>query len=127
MQHHPKKISNIVSLSKKERYEYFLRKVTDSMKLWGLFDAGWATLQAENSTIVPLWPEECFAKICATNEWSNLEPQHIDLQSFIDKWIPGLEGDNHLCLIFPTPSDQGMIITAHSLHHDLKRELSQYE
>ena len=34
---HPNKIQNVISLTKEARYDYFLRKIADSMYLWGLF------------------------------------------------------------------------------------------
>lgn len=126
MNNHPKKIQNVISLTQQERYDYFVRKTADSMVVWGLFHEGWATSNGQEISI-PFWPEECFAQMCATDEWSNLTARSIETKMFIDSWLPGMERDNRTCLIFPTPEDKGLITSARTLLTDLNNEISQYE
>ncbi|WP_124423241.1 DUF2750 domain-containing protein [Pseudomonas orientalis] len=126
MNTHPKKIQNVISLTPQERYDYFLRKTADSMLLWGLFNEGWATANGKVVS-VPLWPEECFAQMCATDEWSDLTVKCIEMKMFIESWIPGMERDNRTFLVFPTPENKGLSKSPHALLSDLKNEMSQYE
>lgn len=126
MNTHPRKIQNVISLTQQERYDYFLRKTADSMTLWGLFNEGWATTKGKLVSI-PFWPEERFAQICATDEWRDLAPKRIEIETFMKNWIPGMERDNRTCLIFPTPEGKGLIKAPRALLFDLKSEMSQYE
>ncbi|WP_282365126.1 DUF2750 domain-containing protein [Pseudomonas sp. PS01297] len=126
MNTHPNKVQNVISLTQQERYDYFVRKTADSMHLWGLFQDGWAISQG-NSISIPFWPEECFAQMCATAEWSGLNAKCIEMDKFLENWLPGMERDNRTCLIFPTPTDKGLLKTPQALKFDLRNELSKYE
>jgi len=123
---HPNKIQNVIFLTKEARYDYFLRKIADSMCLWGLFKEGWATSKG-SSILIPFWPEECFANICATDEWGGLSAECIDTEKFLNAWIPGMERDKRKCLIFPTPTDDGLIKSPQALKLDLINEIGQYK
>jgi Protein of unknown function (DUF2750) len=123
-----KKLENILDLSAQERYLYFIRKVADSEKVWGLYDEGWALLaDDDNNEVLPFWPESEFAQICAIDKWSNYKPKSIDIYSFVDKWLTGMRKDNKKAGVFYNPQGKGLIIEPEKLRNDLKEELKQYE
>lgn len=122
-----KKIINILSLSSEERYEYFIRKTVDFEQIWGLYNNGWATSEFNGGHVIPFWPEETFAELCATNEWAHYHPKAISLNDFIERWITGMQTDGHGALIFPTPHGQGVSVPLSKLKIDLLQEKEQYE
>jgi hypothetical protein len=124
---HHSKLSNVTALSSEARYAYFVRKVADCSVVWSLFSEGWATLQSEGGLAIPFWPEPGFAQVCATGLWNDLNTTHIGLDEFLYHWLPGMEGDHHLCAVFPTSSDGGLLVKPKELIRDIRRELEQYE
>ncbi|QVN17065.1 DUF2750 domain-containing protein [Burkholderia pyrrocinia] len=124
---HPKKIENVLRLDAQSRCEYFVRKVADFEVVWSLFDKGWATASAGTATVVPFWPEEAFAKLCATDEWQGFYPKEIALDEFLGRWLPGMANDHRICAVFATPSDRGTLLPPMDLDKLIRRELEQYE
>lgn len=96
------KINNLINMNDENRYNYFIRKISDFEIVWGLFDNGWAVLQSVEPGVinVPFWPEKEFAQICATGIWHNYSPKEITLEDFVDKWLPGIIVDGrNVCVI----------------------------
>lgn len=123
-----RKIENILKMSENERYDYFIRKVSDFEEIWGLNDKGWALLGDNNgNNILPLWPEKEFAELCAVDQWKDYKPELIELNNFLEKWIPGMTNDKTLVNIFSTPNTKGTVVSPNDLHSDLQDELEQYE
>lgn len=121
-----KKLRNVHSLSDKERCDYFVRKVADFELVWGLHDKAWAMAKAGVNEAIAFWPEQEFATVCAADEWEGFEPRSIPLSDFISEWLPGMEANRRMCLIFPTPSTHGMSLPPGTLSRLLKEELQQY-
>ncbi|WP_081103757.1 DUF2750 domain-containing protein [Burkholderia anthina] len=103
-------IENVLRLDAQSRCDYFVRKVADFEVVWGLFDKGWATAHTGAATVVPFWPEEEFARLCATDEWQGFLPKEIALADFLDRWLPGMANDQRICGVFAAPSDQGTLM-----------------
>lgn len=121
------KINNILKLNNEERYFYFIRKVADFEKIWGLYgDDGWATLGNSNMISIPFWPEAEFARICATAGWGRYAPKSIDLIYFLENWINGMELNNQISSIFMTPNSQGINVKPQKLQLDLEYEIEKY-
>ncbi|MCT2561813.1 DUF2750 domain-containing protein [Chryseobacterium herbae] len=122
------KIENILKMSEDERYNYFVRKVADFEQIWGLSDNGWALLGDDiGNQILPLWPEKEFAELCAVDQWKEHKAEPIELDNFIEKWVPGMTKDKILINIFLTPKAKGTVISPADLYSDLQDELEQYE
>lgn len=125
---HSKKVENILLLTGKERYEYFVRRVSDFEQVWGLFSDGWATAENnEGQKGISFWSESEFAELCATNEWSNYKPKEIKIDAFLEKWLPGMEKDGIDAIIFSTPNEKGVFVKPNMLLNDINEELEQYE
>ncbi|MBU6956900.1 DUF2750 domain-containing protein [Pseudomonas sp. CVAP len=124
---HQKKIENVLRLAPQERYDYFIRKVADVEVVWALFDNGWATAESGKITAVPFWPEEGFATLCASAEWNGFTAKPIELNDFLMRWLPGMQGDGRICQIFSTPDEQGLLVPPEDLLGVIKQELEQYE
>jgi hypothetical protein len=123
-----KKIESVLNLSTKERYLYFIRKIADFEEVWGLYNDGWALLSdGENNEVIPFWPESEFAEICAVGKWSSYEPKSIDVYSFKENWLTGMQEDNKKVGVFYTPQGKGIIASPNELKAELNEELSQYD
>lgn len=123
-----KKIENIVKMTEDERYDYFIRKIADFEQVWGLNDNGWVLLgDDDGNQILPLWPEREFAELCAVDQWKNCKPESIELNNFLEKWIPGMINDKTLINIFLTPDAKGSVVSPPTLESDLQDELEQYQ
>lgn len=124
-----KKVENILSLPNQDRYDYFIRKAADFEEVWSLYNEGWALLDDSNGNeLIPFWPEEVFANLCATDQWQSYKPRSIDMESFLTKWLPGMEKDGKNVSIFYLSKDnKGIITIPKDLIIDLQKELEQYE
>jgi hypothetical protein len=125
---HPKKVENVLAMDSDDRFSYFVRKVADSQKAWGLFNEGWATAADDDGRqAIPFWPEAEFAASCATGEWSSFRPKDIDLGVLLERWLPGMSKDGSRVAVFPTPANRGVLTEPEDLCDALKKEAAQYE
>ena len=105
-------MEHIIKLKGPVRYEYFIKRVADNKKTWGLFKDGWALAKTDaNDTVFPLWPLPEYASLCAKNEWGEYEPKIISLASLSNKLLAELKKDNIKICIFSTPTDMGITPT----------------
>jgi len=121
--------SAVLELPASQRYEHFVKRVADWETVWSLGTAnGWALLgDAEEREVVPIWPHERYAALCASGEWVNDRPRSIPLAEWLDAWLPGIARDDRLISVFPTPDSKGLVVTAEQLKADLEEELRNYE
>ncbi|MFQ6048379.1 MAG: DUF2750 domain-containing protein [Phycisphaerae bacterium] len=40
--------------------------------------------------LVPVWPHEKFAVVCANGIWAGYQAKAIDLDAWLERWIPGI-------------------------------------
>lgn len=116
----------VINLQAKKRYEYFIKKVVDSEEIWALYDDGWATTTDNAGRIlIPFWPKKEFAKVCAIDSWENYKPEKIDLEEFINDWLPGMKKDGHIPSIFWNHKDS-VVLEIDTLLNDLNSEFENY-
>lgn len=122
-----KEMLAVLALGAAERYAYFIKKATDESRLWSLWKDGWA-LAADDTghQVVPVWPHQNYATICASGEWLGHVAKEIDLNTWLERWLPGIKSDNRFVAIFPTPDDRGAVVDSVRLSADLKEELENY-
>ena len=120
---------SVRTLPDEERYEYFVSRVADTQRLWGLKSPGgdWAFATDEDGTeVVAVWPHERYAGACADGPWADDGPEAISLEDWFARWTPGLERDGHGIAVFPTADGAGARVTPARLRRDLEQALSQY-
>ncbi|MEF2293814.1 DUF2750 domain-containing protein, partial [Virgibacillus dokdonensis] len=71
------------------------------------------------------WPKKEFANLCAINEWNNYKAKHIELEDFIQEWLPGMKKDGIKPSIFWNNIDS-VILDVDKLITDLEEELDKY-
>ena len=82
------------------RFNIFLDTVKSTKEIWGLqSDDGWVicdSTEYEDTGVMPFWSHEAYAKHLAKEEWSHYKPTQIDIDSFIDNWLKGMNDDELL-------------------------------
>ena len=119
----------VLKLPASERYGYFVKRAASHGELWGLrSDDGWVLAEDdEGNRHFPVWPHPRFAEACATGPWEGEEPVAIDVDEWVEAWLPNLERDGMRVAVFQTPEDQGVGVGTERLRRDLEDELSQFE
>ena len=124
-----REIESVVNLAGSERYSYFIKRVADSQKVWSLRNKdGWVLASdVGGNEVVPVWSHIEYAKLCVNGEWQNCVPEFINLQNWLDRWIPGMIKDKRKVGVFPTLVCKGVVINREKLFTDLNEELSKIE
>jgi Protein of unknown function (DUF2750) len=122
-------IQAVIALDGERRYWYCIKRVADQEQLWGLRQVdGWALASDDaGRELVPVWPHERFALLCAGATWAGYDAEPIDIAAWLDRWTSGLESDNRLVVVFPTPNNQGIAVEPARFAADLRKELLNYE
>ncbi|WP_349775614.1 DUF2750 domain-containing protein [Halalkalibacter oceani] len=121
-----KEIEVVSKLPISKRYEYFIKKVADFEEVWGLLDEGWAISEDDNGNpLMPFWPKKEFANLCAVDEWKNYKAEQIELEDFLQEWLPGMKVDGIKPSIFWNNVDSA-VLDIDTLILDLEEELKKY-
>ena len=118
--------NSVIMIPAEKRYEYFIKKVVDYEEVWGLYDEGWATTEdGKNRILIPLWPKKEFAEACAIDEWESYSATSIELEEFINDWLPGMKKDCNLASIFWNNIDSA-VVEIDVIKRDIENELEKY-
>jgi Protein of unknown function (DUF2750) len=121
-----KEIEVVSNLPASKRYEYFIKKVMDFEEVWGLYYDGWAILEDDNGNpLMPFWPKKEFANLCAVDEWNDYKAEQIELEDFMQVWLPGMKIDDIKPSIFWNNADSALL-DIDKLIVDLEDELRKY-
>ena len=104
-----------------KRYLHSLKRMADCEIVWSLWaHDGWVMAGDDlRLLVIPIWPHSEYAKVCATNRWKGAKRRSIPLDVWLDRWVPGIERDKRLIVVFPTPSAKGIVVTPIQLRDDL--------
>ncbi len=124
-----KEIAAILALPGQSGYEHFVKRIADWEELWGLKDnEGWVTsANDEGEKSIPFWPHPEYAHMCAEGSWEGNLATRIDLKSFMEEWLPGMERDGMFVAVFTTPEGKSVYVQPNVLLESLEEELTQYE
>lgn len=123
-----KEIEAVLALDGPGRYGYCIKKIADEGRLWSLAGGtGWVLMGDGDGELVPIWPHEQFASLCANGSFAHCEPKPIEIAVWLERWIPGTARDGRRIAIFPTPEGNGVVVSPERLEADLRNELSNYE
>jgi hypothetical protein len=123
-----REFESVLALAASRRYEYFIKRASSHGALWGLHgDDGWVMAEdADGVTHFPVWPHQRFAEACADGAWAGEPAQPIDIDEWVDAWIPQLIEEGFRVAVFQTPTDEGTGVSPERLKRDLERELSLF-
>jgi hypothetical protein len=122
-------IAAVLQLDGGARYSYCVKKITDEKQLWSLMqDDGWALMADDtDQELIPIWPHEKFATLCATGFFADHQPKSIAIDTWLERWIPGMEKDGRIIAVFPTAESKGVLVDPRRFEADIREELLKYE
>lgn len=76
----------------------FVERVRETRQVWGLSSQkdGWAyctSADGEDTDVILFWSDEDLAKAHQNDEWKDHLPTQVDLDTFIDHWLQGMDND----------------------------------
>ena len=117
-------IASVLRLTPDRQYAYLVSKAVDWLELWSCKSAdGWVLSSHGNRECVPLWPAAAYAGLCCKDEWAGAAPEAIALDLLIARWLPGMERDNRLAAVFPTPNGRMIVVEPRQLLEDIEEML----
>lgn len=83
-----------------QNYRLFIEGIKASGKVWGVATPEGLVIcdseEFEDTDVIPFWSDEADAKVQCTGEWEMYEPQVIDLDTFVERWLTGMAEDGVL-------------------------------
>ncbi|MCT8126325.1 MULTISPECIES: DUF2750 domain-containing protein [unclassified Alishewanella] len=117
-------LARITALDAEQRYEYFIKAVADLEQIWILTDdEGFVLVSAEDERCIPVWPHAELAEQWIEGEWSNCTAQAVAIDTWLEKWTEGLNGDELSIAVLPDTDGPGVVVTPDELAETLVNEL----
>jgi hypothetical protein len=76
---------------------------------------------------IPVWPHPRFAASCAEGPWRGATPASIEIDDWVEVWLPRLRDDGLRVAVFQSPDDEGVGVGAVRMRDDLESGLSKFE
>ena len=107
-----------------DRADFFITYSVRSGSVWGLKqDEGWRILKApDGRQAFPVWPKSEDAQAAAA---PGEKAEAIPLPEWMDRWLPGMDGDGTRVAIHPLGHDDGVIMAAGELLEELVDEIEE--
>jgi hypothetical protein len=123
-----KELDAVIGLDANKRYEYSIKRIADFETLWVLGDnQGLRTYEDETGhAIFPIWPFKEFALLCSTGEFADCQPEELQLNEFMEDYIPDFKERGYKLSILPLPSDKGAVVEIDIFKEVLQKELDKY-
>ncbi len=112
----------VTKMSPEDRFEYFLQHLKDYPFFYGLFGKnGWIMVQSDDELCLPIWSHQDFVVAWERDDFPECLPKRIELQEFAEMWVPGLEKNNTLLLIFPCgDEEEGIVMSGNEILECIK-------
>ena len=109
------------------RYDYFVSKVVAEGQVWSLRNSqGWVVMSSEEGDeCLPVWPYSEFAAEWISGEWADCSPASVPLDTWLERWTPGMERDGSMLAVFPNEAEEGIVVTPGELGDSLRAELDK--
>ena len=82
---------------------------------------------AETSGVLRVWPHPRFAGAVAKGSWDDAVLVAIDVDEWVEGWLPDLDRDGIRVAVFQTPDDEGVGVSAERLRRDLETEVEKLQ
>lgn len=80
-----------------ENYDRFIVESVENGLVWGLEGAdGFAvcpSIKHEETDVMPFWSTRELAQAVCVDDWVVYKPVAIDMEEFLEEWLPGLHED----------------------------------
>lgn len=118
----PSRKTEILNFDAEQRCKYLLKQVVANQEIWILTDQhGSVMVTTDEEDCIPVWPNQEFAQMWATNEWEGFEAKSIPLSQWHKKWTSGLEEDELSVVVFPLPDDEGAVFYPTELDDEIQQ------
>lgn len=96
--------------------------------VWGLRDASdnWALVASsdnEQIDVIPFWSDEKLAEALCSGEWDVYKPVAIEMEEFLDDWLPGMHSDLLMVGVNWNPDLEGQELEPLDLLEEFEVEL----
>lgn len=122
-----KQIESVLKLDANGKYNHFIKRVTNTMEVFALYQDGWALASDGEHPVFPVFPAKEYAELCANGEWAGYEVIMIPLDEFMNELLPKLKKANTLIGIFYSPNGSSTTPKIEQVIGDLNIELKDYE
>jgi Protein of unknown function (DUF2750) len=121
--------ASVLALPANRRYGYFVKRAAGHGEVWSLCgDGGWVVAADDQDNLhFPVWPHPRFAEACAEGPWDGEKSVAVEIDEWVEAWLPKLDRDGVRIPVFQTPEDQGVGVAPLRLKRDLEDELSQFQ
>lgn len=125
---HPEKIKQVIALPAEERYDYLIAKAAEWEELWLIKDGeSYATMgESETQPLIPVWPEEDFARLLLAGSWATYTAEAMGLHEFVE-WLDELAERGYRIAAFPVPEQSTVVVDCETMKQDLDEALSDFE
>ena len=120
-------IETMLAADGEHRYAYFVHHVCETRRVWGLYGEGWASLCEGGKKYILFWPHEAYAARFKDAQWRAYEPQPIELDVFLERWVPGMKKEAIDPAVFPVRSGSTAVISVDDLEENIRHELDGHE
>lgn len=118
--------SEIMSGDDHQRASYLINTVITENKVWILKDQdGCVMLNSEDEDCVPVWPDQESASHWATEEWQHCQPESISLNTWFERWSPGLADDQLALVLFPSKEAYGVVYYPDEFEQAIKAKMKK--
>lgn len=115
---------DVPALSANERHDYFVEKILEGGKVWTLgSDRGMVMMSSDGEECLPVWPHPDFAAAWASDDWSDCEPVPVELDAWLERWLPGMQSDEVVLAIFPGSGEDTMVVDPGELEETLLQRM----
>ena len=123
-----REFESVLALAAPRRYEYLVKRIASHGQLWGLRDSdGWVIAADEaDAAHFPVWPHQRFAQALVAGPWATASPESIQIDEWVEEWLPDLDRDRIRVSVFQTPADEGVSVAPLRMQRDLIAELEQF-
>jgi hypothetical protein len=109
-------VRRTMALPARERYRYFVERVSSSGWLWTLDEVSWQDEEGRSYELA--WPHPRYAELYAKQEQPESRPESNHLES----WLETLERYHAFVVVFPTSLlDEGEIVSSRALVEEFRR------
>ncbi len=125
----PKEVESVSLLEPFKRYQYLLKQVADSEKIYILRDykGELATSTLNSYTLTPAWSAVEYAAKILVGAWSEFNIVEENLDEFLETTIIQINELGYLINIFPVSDKTGFVVKPEEFVRDIEDELENYE
>lgn len=123
-----KEIETVSKLEPEKRYQYFIKQVADTEKMYSLVDkeGSWAIADVDDKALFSVWSASESAQACALGEWGGFSVKEFTIEDFEDEIIDEIDANEYLINVFSVNGKSGFIVDYNEFARDLSEDLKKY-